>query len=1362
MTDKQPHNTTPHHNVGVAKKKQPSTTIKIIKYFCILLCLLFCIVLSTGYYFLNTNSGLRALVSIANNHSGYKINAEEIKGTLINKAELTNLSVKGNNLSLSSESVLLKWEFSALFDRSINITDIIIKNSDLELIPVTEKKQAVTKPTPELLDINLPINLLLENIVVENLTFRNPITKKADFTIENIQIAVDYAGQIGKITKMSLQGEGLDLNLTGNIETKGDFPLTLTNKTEYKSVAYGDEIVEMKIEGALKKALDIKIIGEGISDFTLVGNVTSLLTSPIFNVGVDLHKVNATHFGFPKTSVTANITVDGKLSDTLTLNTAGNIFYKSPETDEISIDFDGSIDEKSVNIPKLTIGLVTAQQQLNGSATYGLANKSIAVNLNSDALQWPQKNETPDFSAKQLAVSITGSLDDFLIKASSNAKTELTGVVPFDVSAHGSQKAIQDFTAKAMIHNQPITLTGSATWGQQIRYNAKITAPEIKAFDQFPEIKELDITVNGDDKSYQATGGLHIASSTIPSSDINLAINGTPKTLALAKLSIDSLGGTTQINANGNLSPLDISAELLANNIQPQKFYPHVSGNINGKITVNAKKHADNFTATTTIHELTGKLQKQPLLGTGVIVFDQAQQHISIDTLALNIAGNRLDANGTLALSATEQSNLTTTIDAKQLSNLLPELRGSLTAELHATGTINKPEIKGTINSNNIAYQQHQIKQLMTKLDISVSHDTLNVSSNIIGLKSGNNLVNNAKLNVSGKISQHQINVNVDTPTNSSLPKAALQANGALNIDMPQWSGQLRKLSINHAALGDWQLQKATDLVISTDNVGVELLCLQQQSTNICTQGKLKQQHGQFNVAIKQLKTKQFAKFLPPTVKVDTTINGNADIELKNGQPNVKGKITADGGTINVIAGSGGLSESIKKLETVFTLKNNRLEAFAISDLKKVGTMKIEALIPNISKGNINAAVKLNSPNLGFLEELSPQLSNVKGKLTGDMTLSGDPSKKLNVAGKITLHKTNLDIPQFGTQIRALTLDIFAKNGNQIGFNGSAQAGGGNFTINGNIDPASRKGEIDIKGKNFQVADSRKLKVAINPDIQIVFADDIKVRGQITIPKALIIPESSGSKITASEDVVLPKNKAVKKQAKSSPVDVELAVKLGNDVRVASADIETRLLGGINILAKPGKAPFANGVISVKKGALRVYGQQLNIQRGRVIFSNGPIANPTLDIRATRTIDTDDITVGVNVLGYASKPQVSLFSTPSMPDSSILSYLLFGKPPNSDTFSSTALLQTGGLVGTNAIARDIKSSTGLDVLDFSLSGVEAGKNLSKKIYVGVRSDFFNAINDFLLDYKISSKTHLKATIGTNGISTDLIKEIETD
>lgn len=1062
---------------------------------------------------------------------------------------------------------------------------------------------------------------------------------------------------------------------------------------------------------------------------------------------------------------TANVHVNTSHADKgLLINGDSVIFYDSPNTDKIRLSVNGNFDGQRAELSALTVDLLTAKQQLTGQGSYTLSNKNIAVKLDSEALHWPQNATAPDMALKQTAVSLTGSLDNYHLAVSTRAKTPMTGDVPLTLTADGNMSALRQFVAHAQLNGKPLKLDGNAAWSPQLAYQVRLRANEISPQHSLPGFKKLDIRVDGDDKQYRINGGGHLYADNIPPADIQLAVDGTPKQLNGAELNAKMLGGKIHIRANGALSPLNLMAKVNSDNLQPQRFYPGVDVSFSEQVTLTAKQEGEHLTIVAVLEKLNGKLQQYPLSGKGEVRFEQANNQLAVKGLSINLAGNTVKADGMLALGDQgKPSDLQARIHAPQLKRLLPDLAGAITADIALKGRISQPAVDASISGTNLAYQSHRAKTVKATAKLNLAKETLKLNADVKAIQSGKNNIDRATVNVDGKFAAHRLRIHVVTPKGGDIPSLKLAGRGQLDQNNRVWNGKLTTLNISNKLLGQWGLAKATTLSLSEQGVGIKQLCLRQKKSSLCADGEIREGKGDFKVALKGLATRQFKSLMPDTVDIDTSLSGKATIKLRDGKPDISGKISANGGRLSVNAGGGSLVSTIRQLETAVVLKNNRLKSVVQSRWSKLGRIDIAAEVPNLSQGKVKANIKIDNQSLQFVEGLVPQLSNVSGRLSGDMTVSGNPAKSLQVAGKLTLHKTDFNVPQFGSKIRDLTLDIFAKNANKIGFKGRAGAGGGKFNISGEVDPATRRGNIHLQGKNFQIANSNKLQVAISPDIRILLADRIKVRGNVLVPKALIIPESTGSKVTVSDDVVLPgQQKNDKKTSAGSPVDVEISVKLGDDVRVASADIETRLLGGIKINAKPGKAPKATGSIAVETGELRIYGQMLNIERGRVIFSNGPIANPSLDIRTTREIDDDEIIVGANILGTVQKPEISLFSTPSMADSSILSYLLFGRAPNSDSFGTAALLQTGGMVGANTLARDLRSSLGLDVLDFTLTGMEAGKNLTKALYVGMQSDFFSAVNKFLLNYKISGRTRLESAVSADEMSLDLIKVIETD
>lgn len=1340
---------------------------KLLKYLLIFLLLLVIIVLGGSYYLLNTTAGLKQSIALANQYSGYQIRADSISGKWLHKTELKNLSITGNHLKMNSETLILDWDSAALLDKSLIVKTIVIDNATVQLPPPAESQNTSSQPL-SLNDINLPLGIQLQDLLVTNLTIKNPVTEGSsadsagDMVIEKVQLGVDYVGQKGTIHTLVFQGFGADLNLSGEIETRGNFPLHLQSKTDYRNPTYGEQQLSASIDGELKQTLNIHLQGKGISDFSVKGTVAELFETPTFSAELSLTQLDSSKFGLNDTVLTADMNINGTIAQPMQLSADGKLFYDSPATDKIQLTLDGDFDGKRVDLSAFTVNLLTAKQQLSGTGEYDIKHRSMNIRLASDALKWPQNVEAPPVAAQQLQLSLTGTLDNYHVNLQTDAVTEAVGVVPLKLSADGNLQSLKQFALQATLNEQPLHINGKATWQPTLAYQARVQSEAIAPFLSFPGLKDIDITATGDEKAYRVNGRLHVYADYIPPSDIELTVNGSPTELTQADLSVKTLGGSAQIAAKGNLLPLDLTAELSTENIQPQRFFSGVEANITTALTAQLKQNNDNLTAKAVIETLTGQLQNYPLTGSGTVAFDRKKNELNISELNANLAGNRVAADGVLSLDMKNgQSDVTAKLDAQDLQRLLPDLAGALHADIVAKGSLSAPEIQAKLRGSNVAFQAHRVNTLNAAAHVSLTDDRVQISADTTGINAGGTVLDTAKITVEGKISAHQLTADIGTPKAAAIPSVKLVGNGGLSTETLTWSGQLQQLNLVNDLIGAWQLSKHAPLVLSAENVRIGDLCLQQKSAQLCTAGTLNKEQGDFDVTIHQVKTQQFGRFIPDSLKIDTTIAGKAKVQLQNGAPTISGKIAAEGGTIALSTGSGALTSKIQRFDTAIALKNNRLESAVVAELSKLGKINITAGLPNINRSDIRAQINIDNQSLKFLEELAPQLTDVNGRLSGDMTVSGNPTQALNVAGKITLHETDFNVPQFGTEIRDLTLDIFAKNGNTFGFKGKAEAGGGRFDIDGGLNPATQRGNINVKGKNFQVADSRKLKVAVSPDLQILFADTIQIRGEVEVPKALIVPESAGSKITASEDVVMP-GKKVQKQAKNSPIDVEISVKLGDDVRVAGADMETRLSGGLKIAAKPGKAPKAAGTIEVQTGELRVYGQLLNIERGRVIFSNGPIANPSLDIRTSRKIEADEVTVGANVLGTVRKPEISLFSTPAMSDSSILSYLLFGRAPGSDSFGTAALLQTGGLVGANTLARDLRSSVGLDVLDFSLTGMEAGKNFSKKLYVGMKSDFFSGISEFLANYKINSRLKVKAAAGADEMSIDLIRVLETD
>jgi translocation and assembly module TamB len=163
---------------------------------------------------------------------------------------------------------------------------------------------------------------------------------------------------------------------------------------------------------------------------------------------------------------------------------------------------------------------------------------------------------------------------------------------------------------------------------------------------------------------------------------------------------------------------------------------------------------------------------------------------------------------------------------------------------------------------------------------------------------------------------------------------------------------------------------------------------------------------------------------------------------------------------------------------------------------------------------------------------------------------------------------------------------------------------------------------------------------------------------------------------------------------------------LGEQVSFKGFGLTTQLGGSVTLYEEPLRETSAQGVLILTNGRYKAYGQNLDIENGRLIFDGGPVTKPAVDLYATRRPQSD-VTVGVRVRGTLNRPQLSLQSDPPMPREEQLSWLVLGRPLDASSSSDrSALTQAAlslGLTGGDYFAQRIGKGVGLDTLTIGSS-----------------------------------------------------------
>lgn len=201
--------------------------------------------------------------------------------------------------------------------------------------------------------------------------------------------------------------------------------------------------------------------------------------------------------------------------------------------------------------------------------------------------------------------------------------------------------------------------------------------------------------------------------------------------------------------------------------------------------------------------------------------------------------------------------------------------------------------------------------------------------------------------------------------------------------------------------------------------------------------------------------------------------------------------------------------------------------------------------------------------------------------------------------------------------------------------------------------------------------------------------------GNVTTDAGLIRQVVS-NKPQLSDDVVIIGRQVTARQGPRISVDASLD--MGDHFYLRVSGLEARLAGKLNVRESPGNALRVTGAISARDAIFEAYGQNLTVERGIVNFA-GPIYDPSLNILAVRK--GLSVEAGVTVTGTALHPVVQLVSTPTVPDTEKLSWIVLGRPPDATGTDISLLLAAAESVvgsGSTGVTGQLKQSLGIDQL----------------------------------------------------------------
>ncbi len=323
----------------------------------------------------------------------------------------------------------------------------------------------------------------------------------------------------------------------------------------------------------------------------------------------------------------------------------------------------------------------------------------------------------------------------------------------------------------------------------------------------------------------------------------------------------------------------------------------------------------------------------------------------------------------------------------------------------------------------------------------------------------------------------------------------------------------------------------------------------------------------------------------------------------------------------------------------------------------------------------------------------------------------------------------------------------------------------GQISLSGNADWTqidNWRAQVAAKGSRVRITVPPMVRLDVSPDVIFTATPSLfSLDGSVDVPWARIVvndvPESAVG--VSSDEVMLDKNlQPIKQQSAGIPINSNLTIHVGNNVRLDAFGLKARLTGDLKV-AQDKQGLGLNGQINIPEGRFHAYGQDLIVRKGELLFS-GPPDQPLLNIEAIRNPDAteDDVIAGVRVTGSADQPKAEIFSDPAMSQQEALSYLLRGQglgSGQSDSAAMTSMLIGMGVAQSGQVVGKIGETFGVSNLALDTEGVGDSSQVVVSGYVlpGLQQSDSAAMTSMLIGMGVAQSGQVVGKIGeTFGVS----------
>ncbi|MCJ7557009.1 MAG: translocation/assembly module TamB domain-containing protein [Gammaproteobacteria bacterium] len=839
---------------------------------------------------------------------------------------------------------------------------------------------------------------------------------------------------------------------------------------------------------------------------------------------------------------------------------------------------------------------------------------------------------------------------------------------------------------------------------------------------------------------------------------INLAASavGDNKGMVISRLHAQLMNGSADGEARLDWEQgLQASARIQASGLDTSTLREEARGILDLETAVAMQVDASGSHLTVDLKKLGGHIGGERLSGKGALVMDPGR--IQLNSLELELGGGTISASGVLA----EELDFKAKIQGLRASGWVPGLEGTFAAELVLAGPLETPGVRGSLSALQPAFEQWRAEQLDVQLDVDISNQQPSkVEIHASGLRSGEQILGTLEIEGEGAAGGHLLNVQL---SGGDLELDG-QVQGAYQADSG-WLGQIKRFKLVSASYSPspWILASGGELAIGATETRAGELCLNQEQALACFSGGLADGAGTLRLRVSQLPLSLLNILFHDTLELSGQLDGSAQ-----GQFNQQGHLTGEAklelgeSTVHWLRSDGDVSTlAFARARLTGTADEQGLAMQATLDLDQRDVLELGLKLQRgpgpATSWPAQGRLALSIADLSAYDALVPELGSLSGNLSTRLELTGSLDEPLT-SGNLNLQDMETYLPELGTRVSGVSLDLQANSQTTL-VKARALVGDGTAELDGSVKLLHGEPEASfhLTGGNLTLLDNSKIYLQASPDLTLALSGDLlRISGKLQVPVARIQPVNLANAVRSSPDAIVLDDTGNQRENRGRvKVRLNVLVELGDKVKFDGYGLNAYFAGSLRVRDMTGKLTTARGELNVLDGKYKLYGMELGVERGQLLFAGGPIDTPGLNIRASR--HTDDVRVGVDIGGTLLEPTLSMFSSPTMPQSEIIAYLLTGKPmADMDAASgqkASALGDAFALAGGNLLTGEIGSRVGLDELSLQSEGetgdeeLVLGKYLSPNLYVSYGIGLYEAINTVRVRYQLNKNLSVRSESG---------------